>query len=119
MDKTKSVDVVRFLHENRSEGCTVEATTGDLETLLFLCVNRNERCDDACFAVNSAVSRLHQEVVEWFCETFPDRVDLETARSRLVKSFLNQLIVVRDRKAASRASRKKSAKRKHHDLARN
>ena len=60
--------MVKWLHENRREGCTTEAidlaaSHGHLEVVKWLHNNRKEGC--TAEAMNKAVAHGHLEVVEW------------------------------------------------------
>ncbi|AGO85156.1 Ankyrin repeat domain containing protein [Pandoravirus salinus] len=64
-------DIVRFLHENRTEGCTVDAMDfaargGRLDIVKWLHENRSEGCTTA--AVDGAVMSSHYDVARWLCE---------------------------------------------------
>jgi hypothetical protein len=67
------LEVVRWLHENRSEGCTVWAMNraaggGFLEVIRWLHENRNEGC--TIQAMDLAASGGHVEVVRWLAQNY-------------------------------------------------
>ncbi|ETL92756.1 hypothetical protein F442_09239 [Phytophthora nicotianae P10297] len=62
------LDVVQWLHANRSEGCTtaamdLAATNGHLDTVEWLHAHRSERC--TVEAMDGAASGGHLDVVKW------------------------------------------------------
>lgn len=66
------LEVVKWLHENRSEGCTTwamdwAAERGHLEVVHWLHENRNEGCTE--IAMNLAAEGGHLEVVKFLHET--------------------------------------------------
>lgn len=65
------LDVVKFLHEHRTEGCTVNAMTyaateGHLEIVKFLHEHRNEGC--TTFAMDEAASKGYFDIVKFLHE---------------------------------------------------
>jgi len=64
------LEIVKWLHENRTEGCTVyamnTAMNGHLEIVKFLHFNRTEGC--TTYAMNRAAKHGHLEVVKWLHE---------------------------------------------------
>jgi hypothetical protein len=65
------LEVVKWLHENRTEGCTVEAmnkaaSNGHLEVVKWLHENRTEGC--TVLAMEWAAENGHLEVVKWLHE---------------------------------------------------
>ena len=65
------LDVVKFLHENRTEGCTTwamnsAAEDGHLEIVKFLHENRTEGCTEN--ATDFAEMNGHLEIVKWLHE---------------------------------------------------
>ncbi len=65
------LDIVKFLHENRLEGCTTSAMNyasqnGYLEIVMFLHENRLEGCTTS--AMDKAVLNRHLEVVKFLHE---------------------------------------------------
>lgn len=87
MDAVASLEMVVWLHEYRSEaGCTTDAMDraakrGDLATVRFLHANRSEGC--TVRAVVSAYANGFMEVVAWLCETYPALVESEEVRAVL------------------------------------
>lgn len=85
MNNAKSVEMTEWLHEYTAASCTPHAMNyaverGDFETLLFLHENRGEGCTiDA--AVN-AVFQGHDDMFQWLCEHYA--ISQETTR-RLVQ----------------------------------
>ena len=70
------LEVVKFLHENRTEGCTKYAMNraaqrGNLEVVKFLHFNRTEGCTDD--AMDGAAMNGHLEVVKFLQEIGKDR----------------------------------------------
>ncbi|AVK76408.1 Ankyrin repeat domain containing protein [Pandoravirus neocaledonia] len=62
------LDIIRFLHANRTEGCTVAAmdgaaTGGHLDVVEFLHVNRTEGCTP--WAIVGAARGGHTDMVAW------------------------------------------------------
>ena len=60
--------VIKWLHTNRSEGCTVDAmnwaaSTGQLEVIKWLHINRSEGC--IASAINRAAINNHLDVINW------------------------------------------------------
>ena len=69
------LDIVKWLHENRKEGCTVHAMDasaqhGDLPMLVWLHENRREGC--TVKATQNAQKNGHEDVVEWLQEHRPE-----------------------------------------------
>ena len=65
------IEVVKWLHENRKEGCTTNAMDyaaikGNLEVIKWLHYNRKEGCTKC--AMDWAASNGHLEVVKWLHE---------------------------------------------------
>jgi hypothetical protein len=65
------LEVVKWLHENRTEGCTVEAMNraaeyGHLEIVKWLHENRTEGCTKS--AMDDAAKYGHLKVVKWLHE---------------------------------------------------
>jgi len=65
------LEVVKFLHENRTEGCTKNAiiwaaSRGHLEVVKFLHFNRTEGC--TTHAMDNAAKNGHIEVVKFLRE---------------------------------------------------
>ncbi|GMF24410.1 unnamed protein product [Phytophthora lilii] len=68
--KRGRLDIVKYLHNTRNEGCTVEAmngavANGHLDVVKWLCGNYSERCSSD--SVNLAMARGHVDVVAWLC----------------------------------------------------
>ncbi len=62
------LDVVKWLHQNRKEGCTTNAmdlaaNNGHLDVVKWLHRNRREGCTKA--AMTGAAGNGHLEIVEW------------------------------------------------------
>ncbi|GAB9470964.1 hypothetical protein Gpo141_00008191 [Globisporangium polare] len=75
--------VVKWLHENRSEGCTTEAmnaaaSRGGVEIVLFLHEHRSAGCD--LFAVSHAHYQEHLNLFQWLCEKYPSMMKIDTLR---------------------------------------
>ena len=71
--KNGHLEIVKILHENRTEGCTAwtmnsAAENGHLEVLKFLHENRNEGY--TAWAMNRATSNGHLEVAKWLHENY-------------------------------------------------
>ena len=69
--KNGHLEIVKFLHENRSEGCTAwtmdfAAENGHLEVVKFLHENRSEGCTK--WAMNNAAENGHLEIVKFLHE---------------------------------------------------
>jgi len=65
------IEIVKWLHENRKEGCTtfamdIAAQNGHLEMVKWLHENRKEGC--SIFAMDSAADKGHLEIVKWLDE---------------------------------------------------
>ncbi|KAJ3319096.1 hypothetical protein HDU76_000652 [Blyttiomyces sp. JEL0837] len=65
------LDIVKWLHENRTEGCTTDAmdlaaSNGYLNVVKYLHENRNEGCTTA--AMDSAAGKGFLDVVKWLHE---------------------------------------------------
>ncbi|KAF1783525.1 Ankyrin repeat-containing domain [Phytophthora cactorum] len=65
------IEVVKWLHDNRREGCTVDAMNlaarnGHLDVVKWLHLNRTEGCTTA--AMDCAADRGHLDVVQWLAE---------------------------------------------------
>ncbi|RLN02936.1 hypothetical protein BBJ28_00000944 [Nothophytophthora sp. Chile5] len=65
------LEALRWVHENRSEGCTSQAMDwaicrGDVEMARWLHTNRTEGCTD--YAMNYAAFRGHLTVLQWMTE---------------------------------------------------
>lgn len=65
------LDILTFLHENRSEGCSkyamdLAAKFGQLECIKFLHFNRTEGC--TLSAMDNAAKHGHLDVVQWLYE---------------------------------------------------
>ena len=65
------VHIVRWLHENRKEGCTryamdMAAKFGHLEVVKWLHANRNEGCTQ--YGMDQAAENGHLEVIKWLHE---------------------------------------------------
>jgi hypothetical protein len=63
--------VVKWLHENRNEGCTTRAMNwasryGHFEVVKWLHFNRKEGCTE--YAINSAAQQNHFQIVKWLYE---------------------------------------------------
>lgn len=79
MDKAAEngmLDVVRWLHENRTEGCTTSAVDGaardgHFEVLLFLRSHRSEGCTAQAFTAAYERSRL--EILRWLAFNYPNQ----------------------------------------------
>jgi hypothetical protein len=72
------LEVVKWLHENRHEGCTMlamdrAAENGHLELVKWLHTNRKEGC--SVYAVNEAACNGHLDVVKWFYYISNERCD--------------------------------------------
>ncbi|KAH9130065.1 hypothetical protein LEN26_008897 [Aphanomyces euteiches] len=70
-----SLDVVKFLHENRQEGCTTKAmdvacTNGHLGIVKFLFEHRKERCSSR--ALSQAIYCGHLNIVKFLLENIHD-----------------------------------------------
>eukprot|EP01133_Synstelium_polycarpum_P002604 gene2604-2990_t len=68
MDNAGSPAVLEYLHTNRSEGCTVRAMEnaaekGDLSMVIYLDTNRTEGCTE--WAMDNAATNGHLSVVKW------------------------------------------------------
>lgn len=66
-----NLEIVQYLHHNRSEGCTVDAmdsaaTEDNLETVQWLHENRTEGCTDE--AMDTAAAKGHLDMVKWLHE---------------------------------------------------
>lgn len=80
MDRTRSLEMVEWLHENRNEGCTASAMDnalahGDFELTLWLNTHRSESCTSA-----GVEKVIRNELFQWLCKTYPDKVDLESLK---------------------------------------
>eukprot|EP01133_Synstelium_polycarpum_P017751 gene17751-21171_t len=69
--KNGSLEIVKYLHDNRSEGCTVNAIDGaakmgHLDVVIYLSENRTEGCTTR--AIDKAASRGHLDVVKYLSE---------------------------------------------------
>ncbi|KAG9401652.1 hypothetical protein AC1031_009507 [Aphanomyces cochlioides] len=70
-----SLEIVKFLHENRQEGCTTEAmdaacTNGHVDIVKFLMEHREERCSSE--ALSQAIYGGHLNVVKFLLENIHD-----------------------------------------------
>ena len=79
------LDVVKWLHENRTEGCTTDAMdlaakNGHLETVKWLAKNRREGSETACMldhafkitkAMNWAIIKGRLDIVKVLFKKFP------------------------------------------------
>ncbi|KAJ3327262.1 hypothetical protein HDU76_012123 [Blyttiomyces sp. JEL0837] len=67
-------EVVKFLHENRTEGCTTKAKTGPLRVARFLHVNRKEGCSGKAlgYAVATRKTGATVKMLEWVVKTLTD-----------------------------------------------
>jgi hypothetical protein len=71
--KYNHLEVIKWLHENRSEGCTTEAMDSacrnrHLEVVKWLHFNRSEGCTYRALAMNWAASDGYLEVAKWLHE---------------------------------------------------
>jgi hypothetical protein len=90
-------DIVRFLHENRSEGCRSwamdgAATGGFLEIVEFLFAHRGEGC--TARAVNGAARNGHLHVLQWFYGKLRHKLSIwtsEAATAALVNGHYDAL----------------------------
>ncbi|EGG21835.1 hypothetical protein DFA_01721 [Cavenderia fasciculata] len=69
------LDIVMFLHENRTEGCTTKAMDdsaahGHLDIVKFLHENRTEGCSSCAF--NSAAQNGFLDTVKFLHKYYPD-----------------------------------------------
>ena len=67
------LEVVKWLHENRKEGCTTKAMDeavayGHLEVIKWLHENRSEGC--TAEAINIATRNCHLELIDWLAENY-------------------------------------------------
>jgi ankyrin repeat protein len=65
------IDVVQFLHENRNEGCTIDAIdnaakNGHLEVVQYLYKNRKEGC--TTYAIDMAAKYGYFDVVQFLLD---------------------------------------------------
>lgn len=80
--KYDQLDVVKWLHENRSEGCTVSAmknaviSGGNFDMLLFLHNNRSEDCS-ANAICDADLCVKHMEMVQWLYANYPASVNIQ------------------------------------------
>lgn len=98
MDGGSSLEMVQWLHENRSEGCTASAMdntvkTGAFWAMHYLHTHRSEGCTSA--AADYAVKFRQTVAFKWLCDTYPDKVDIETIKKNASTDdliFLNALL---------------------------
>ncbi|TYZ68282.1 hypothetical protein PybrP1_000695 [[Pythium] brassicae (nom. inval.)] len=86
MDAAASLEMVAWLHENRSEGCTTlamdnAARNGDLETLIFLHAHYTAGC--TVEAASDAYFGEHVDVFKWLVAHFPDELKADVVRERI------------------------------------
>ena len=83
-----NLELVKFLHENRTEGCTVNAMNGaarngHLDIVEWLHLNRNEGCTTN--AMDGAAANGHINVLEWLhanrSEGYTDQILSVAARN--------------------------------------
>eukprot|EP01133_Synstelium_polycarpum_P015300 gene15300-18120_t len=72
LDYARNLEITKFLHTHRREGCTSlavdrAASRGDLKTLKFLLKNRTE---GGCFALDRAAKHNHYQII-WHLLTRP------------------------------------------------
>ncbi|GAB9470658.1 hypothetical protein Gpo141_00007898 [Globisporangium polare] len=99
MDGGSSLEMVQWLHVNRSEGCTSSAMdnaakNGDFWVMHYLHTHRSEGCTSA--AAEYAVQSKRTVTLKWLCETYPDKIDIDSIRKNAVRDgegdFANALL---------------------------
>uniref|UniRef100_K3WWS2 Calponin-homology (CH) domain-containing protein n=1 Tax=Globisporangium ultimum (strain ATCC 200006 / CBS 805.95 / DAOM BR144) TaxID=431595 RepID=K3WWS2_GLOUD len=85
MDSASSLEVVRWLHENQSEVCTMDTMDnavfyGHFVVLLFLRAHRSEGC--TVQAADFAANHRDLEILQWLYAHYPKKVDVHCTRSR-------------------------------------
>ncbi|GMF61717.1 unnamed protein product [Phytophthora fragariaefolia] len=86
------LDMVRWIHENRSEPCSTEAMDyaagkGHLEVARFLHENRSEGCTK--HAMSSAAANGHLEMVQWLYANRSERIPGNALRSAAKYGYLD------------------------------
>lgn len=85
MNNATSVEMMEWLHVNRTEGCTAAAmdnavVRGYIDTLLFLYALRTEGC-----TIKAAVNanwKGDMAIFEWLAQTYPNIIKLDDLREQ-------------------------------------
>lgn len=86
------LEIVKWLHEHRTEGCNSSAmdsaaSDGNLEVVKFLHQNRSEGCTSA--AMENVVQNGHLHVVQWLYDNWSEDVSAEILDIAAVSGHLN------------------------------